>query len=248
MTSTSSQSSRRGQAPATPPPPSPRSKKPPRARRERLVRPPRPWFRHPLVVTIAGLAVAIAALFGIYVAGKGSGGTDGGSGSPAYAVGSPGPGQSAPDFSLASASGGTVNLSDYRGKNVLLYFQEGISCQPCWTQITDLEKAGNAVQTAGVDAVVSITTDPASVLTQKVTDEGISRTPVLSDPDLTVSQQYGTAGAGMMGAERNGHSFVLVGPDGTIKWRADYGGAPDYTMYVPVDQLLADLQAGVSGK
>jgi peroxiredoxin Q/BCP len=47
-----------------------------------------------------------------------------------------------------------------------------------------------------------------------------------------------------------GHSFVLVSPDGEIRWRADYGygGAPDYTMYLPVDNLLADLRTGISGE
>jgi peroxiredoxin Q/BCP len=45
----------------------------------------------------------------------------------------------------------------------------------------------------------------------------------------------------MMGDMRDGHSFVLVGPDGTIRWRADYGGAPDYTMFLPTDKVLADL-------
>jgi len=48
----------------------------------------------------------------------------------------------------------------------------------------------------------------------------------------------------MMGTGADGHTFILVGPDGTIRWRADYGGAPNYTMYVPPTQLLADLQAG----
>ena len=70
-------------------------------------------------------------------------------------------------------------------------------------------------------------------------------TPVLSDPDLAVSQQYGANQYGMMGASRDGHTFILVGPDGIIRWRADYGGAPNYTMYVPVQTLLADLQAGI---
>ena len=46
-----------------------------------------------------------------------------------------------------------------------------------------------------------------------------------------------------MGNSRNGHTFVLVGPDGVIQWRADYGGAPNYTMYVPGAQLLDDLRA-----
>ena len=40
---------------------------------------------------------------------------------------------------------------------------------------------------------------------------------------------------------RDGHSFVLVGPDGHIRWRADYGGAPKYTMFIPTDKMLSDL-------
>lgn len=75
---------------------------------------------------------------------------------------------------------------------------------------------------------------------RKATDEELS-TPVLSDPDLAVSRAYDANKYGMMGDMRDGHSFVLVGPDGTIRWRADYGGAPDYTMFLPTDKVLADL-------
>lgn len=117
-------------------------------------------------------------------------------------------------------------------------------CQPCWDQITDLEKSQDAVTAAGIDSMVSITSDPADLIAQKVEDQGIAETPVLSDPDLAVSREYSTNQYGMMGDSRNGHSFILVGPDGKIQWRADYGGAPDYTMYVPVDRMLADLRDG----
>ncbi|MFD7477484.1 peroxiredoxin family protein [Streptomyces sp. NPDC059837] len=161
-----------------------------------------------------------------------------------YDVGSPGIGKTAPAFTLAASTGKQVSLSDYRGKNVLLYFQEGLTCQPCWDQMTSLEKYAAKVKTAGIDDIVSITTDPADLITRKTKDMGLT-TPVLSDPGLKVSQQYGASQYGMMGTSRDGHSFLLVGPDGTIRWRADYGGAPDYTMYVPVDKLLADLKAGV---
>ncbi|MFE2320341.1 peroxiredoxin family protein [Streptomyces sp. NPDC059441] len=161
-----------------------------------------------------------------------------------YDVGSPGIGKTAPAFTLAASTGKQVSLSDYRGKNVLLYFQEGLTCQPCWDQMTSLEKYAAKVKTAGIDDIVSITTDPADLITRKTKDMGLT-TPVLSDPGLKVSQQYGANQYGMMGTSRDGHSFLLVGPDGTIRWRADYGGAPDYTMYVPVDKLLADLKAGV---
>jgi peroxiredoxin Q/BCP len=47
----------------------------------------------------------------------------------------------------------------------------------------------------------------------------------------------------MMGDMRDGHSFILVGPDGTIRWRADYGGEPDYTMFLPTAKMLTDLTA-----
>ena len=39
---------------------------------------------------------------------------------------------------------------------------------------------------------------------------------------------------------------MVVGPSGEVEWRADYGGAPNYTMYLPVDALLADLSEGLS--
>lgn len=117
-------------------------------------------------------------------------------------------------------------------------------CQPCWDQLTDLERNADKLKAAGIDDVVSVTTDPIDLVTRKNRDEGVT-TPVLSDPDLTVSRAYETNKYGMMGDSRNGHSFILVGPDGTIRWRADYGGPPKYTMFLPTEAMLADLRAGV---
>ena len=163
-----------------------------------------------------------------------------------FEVGDPGPGQEAPAMQLPSTAGGTFDLAALRGKTVLLYFQEGIMCQPCWDQIKDIESQFGQFQTLGIDQVVSITTNEIDQLKRKVADEGIS-TPVLSDPDLAVSKAYTTNLYGMMGTNFNGHSFIVVGPDGKIRWRADYGGAPKYTMYVRTQNLLADLRQGLDG-
>lgn len=201
---------------------------------------------------IGGLLVAVAAVAGLYwifTSQNGpnpTGEPNAESGSTAsgykHAVGDPGPGEEAPDFSLPSSEGGDVSLSELRGESVLLYFQEGLMCQPCFDQITDLENNAQKLQEAGIDRVVSITSDRVEHLAQKSADMGLS-TPVLSDPDLDVIRAYSANSYGMMGDTRAGHSFVLVDPDGTITWRADYGGAPDYTMFLPVDALLADLEA-----
>lgn len=187
-----------------------------------------------------GVVFAVIALYAVYRSGRHQpDATAGGRGYP-HAVGQPAAGALAPGFTLASSRDGQVSLADYRGTSVLLYFQEGLTCQPCWDQIRDLEQNTLALRAAGVDAVVSITTDPVNLITQKVTDQKLT-TAVLSDPTMVVSRAYHANQYGMMGEMRDGHSFVLVGPDGLIRWRADYGGAPDYLMFLPTPAMLADL-------
>ncbi len=170
--------------------------------------------------------------------------TETGAGKYSFQVGDPGPGQIAPPIQLMSTAGAAFDLASLRGKTVLLYFQEGITCQPCWDQAKDVGLKFQEFQALGVDQVVTIATDPVDLLTRKATDSGLSM-PVLSDPDLVASRAYHANDYGMMGQSRDGHSFVLVGPDGRIKWRADYGGAPAYTMYLPVANLIADMRRGL---
>ena len=191
-------------------------------------------------VPIAGGVVIVAALFAIFLASRSS--SSSGGGYPCQ-VGAPGSGKPAPAVHLTATNGSTFDLNNERGKTVLLYFQEGVGCEPCWKQISDIEGQRASFTAAHVDEIVSITTDPMSTLRQKVTDEHVT-IPVFSDPDLSVSRSYNANRYGMMGTSTDGHTFVLVGPDGTIRWRADYGGEPNYTMYVPVDHLLADLNKG----
>jgi peroxiredoxin len=161
----------------------------------------------------------------------------------AYQVGEPGPGEPAPAIT-AAATTGAFDLAALQGERVLLYFQEGLMCQPCWDQLTELEARWDDVQALGIDAVASVTTDRLQDLGTKVAIESIT-TPVVADPERVVSERYTTLDYGMMGGSHNGHTFVVVGPDGDIEWRADYGGAPDYTMYLPVDALLQDLRSGL---
>ena len=195
------------------------------------------------------VGAAIAGLYAITAVG-GSGGSAGGdsglqgSGKYVYAVGVPGPGQAALPITLASTGGGTFDLASYRGnEQVLLYFQEGLMCQPCWDQIVAIEQEMAKFKGLGVARIVSITGDPLHLIEQKVADEGIT-SPVLSDPDYAVSDSYDARTYGMMNGQMAGHSFILVGKNGKIRWRADYGGEPNYTMFVPTDVLLQDLREG----
>lgn len=208
-----------------------------------------PRSRTPLVV--AALAVlAVLGLLAIYNTST----TGDAVASDRYDVGSPGIGETAPDFLLPdvtapAAVGGlpaTVELSAYRGRTVLLYFHEGLGCQPCWDQIRDLQADPGLLAAVGVDQLVTITSGPLDLIAQKMADDGLT-VPALVDTNLGVSTRYEANRFGMMGASRNGHTFVLVGPDGVIQWRADYGGPPNFTMYVNGSQLLDDLRTGRQG-
>lgn len=203
---------------------------------------PKRWFRSLRVLISIGIVV-LALWVMVWPHGRTT--VSGGSGATyAYQVGRPGPGDMSPPIRLAASSGGTLDLSSLRGKTVLVYFQEGVMCQPCWDQLTDIENSIEQFRALGIDNVISVTGDPIGPVTQNAADEKLS-TPVLSDPGLAVSKTYDANRYGMMGTSADGHTFVVVGPDGRIRWRADYGGAPKYTMYVPVTALVADLKLGL---
>lgn len=200
--------------------------------------------RRRLLAWGAAGVVVLAVLLATFLAGADESGESGG-GRYAYAVGNPGPGDQAPALRLPATDGSTFDLAALRGERVVLYFQEGIMCQPCWDQLRDIERRWDDFEAAGIDTIASITSDDLGALRQKVALEKLS-TPLLSDPGVEVSRTWEANLYGMMGTGMNGHSFVVVGPDGTVEWRADYGGEPNYTMYVPVDRLLADLRAGLA--
>lgn len=160
-----------------------------------------------------------------------------------YDVGNPGVGATAPDFELASATGSPFRLSAQR-EEVLLYFHEGLGCAPCWRQVDDIQADLAKFNALGIDVVAAISIDPAAAQQQRAQTRGISL-PVLADTDRTVSAAYDALSYGMMGGATPGHTFILIGSDGVIRWRADYGGPPDFTMYVPNGTLLAELRTVV---
>lgn len=183
--------------------------------------------------------VVVAAVVG-FAAANTSSGADPGSGLR-YDVGNPGVGAPAPDFELANATGATLKLSALRGQEVLLYFHEGLMCAPCWKQVDDIQADLAKFKALGIDEVAAISIDPLAAQQQRAATRSIS-IPVLADIDRAVSAEYDALSYGMMHGSTPGHTFILVGADGVIRWRADYGGAPDFTMYVPNATLLAELR------
>lgn len=154
-------------------------------------------------------------------------------------------GRVAPDFSLSVANGGgTFHLASERNHtNVLLFFNEGLSCSPCLSQMQQLDWDAAEFRAIHV-TIVSITQNSLSDLSTWATNNHVTHTVVLADPSLTVCNEYDTTGAAvsMMPGAAPGHTFILVNETGIVVWRADYGPSD---MSVPDSQIYSSVQSAL---
>lgn len=143
----------------------------------------------------------------------------------------------APAFELTDTDGHTVSLADYRGRSVLLYFNEGVGCDACFYQQVGIEADEQRFERAGIDVLPVVVNAPDAVR-REMQRFGL-RTPFLLDPDRRVSAAYDTLGTGHH-ADLPGHSFVLVDAEGRMRWRLD-----EPSMFVGTDRLLREATAAL---
>ncbi len=128
-------------------------------------------------------------------------------------------GDPAPDFSLPDREGNIVNLTDFRGKRVVLYFYPKDDTPGCTKEACNFRDNYQEFQKRDV-VVLGISPDNAKAH-QKFTDKFQLPFPLLSDPGGTVGQAYESYGLKkMMGREYMGmmrYTFI-IGAEGTIEF------------------------------
>ncbi|MGL3605526.1 thioredoxin-dependent thiol peroxidase [Rhizobium sp. G187] len=131
-------------------------------------------------------------------------------------------GDSAPDFTLPRNGGGTVSLSEFAGKSVVLYFYPKDDTSGCTTEAVDFTGLASDFAAAGT---VVIGMSPDSVKSHDKFASKHSLSVILAaDEEHTALEAYGVwkeksmYGKTYMGVER---STFLIGPDGKIVevWR-----------------------------
>jgi len=126
-------------------------------------------------------------------------------------------GDQAPDFRLPDSDGNEVSLSDFRGKNVVVYFYPAAATPGCTTQACDFRDNLAELNDAGF-TVLGISPDKQAKLAKFVADEGLTF-PLLSDESRTVLTEWGAFGEKknygrtVMGVIR---STFIVDPEGRI--------------------------------
>jgi thioredoxin-dependent peroxiredoxin len=101
-------------------------------------------------------------------------------------------GDTAPAFSLTDADGNTVDLADFKGRKVVVYFYPAASTPGCTKQACDFRDNLAELNDAGLD-VVGISPDKPEKLAKFRDKEGLTF-PLLSDPDRSVLTAWGAFG------------------------------------------------------
>ena len=128
------------------------------------------------------------------------------------------PGDVAPDFTLPTADGGTLTLSDLRGQHVVVYFYPAAMTPGCTTQACDFRDSLSALTSHGY-AVVGVSPDPVARLAEFVEHDALTF-PLVSDADHRVLEEWGAYGEkSLYGKTVTGviRSTVVVGPDGKVE-------------------------------
>jgi peroxiredoxin Q/BCP len=127
-------------------------------------------------------------------------------------------GNEAPDFKLKNQDGKTISLSDYKGKNIILYFYPKDMTSGCTKEACNFRDEFPKFK--GVDAVI-LGVSPDSVASHKKFAEKYDLPfSLLSDEDKNVIEKYGVwkekslYGRKYMGVER---TTVVIDKNGKIR-------------------------------
>lgn len=127
-------------------------------------------------------------------------------------------GSKAPAFALESSTGGTVELKDFAGKWVVLYFYPRDATPGCTTEAQAFRDHEGALDERG--AVVLGVSKDSIASHQKFAAKQELNFPLLSDPEGAVIEKYGAWGEkNLYGKKSMGiiRSTVLIDPEGKVR-------------------------------
>ncbi|HKX30350.1 MAG TPA: peroxiredoxin [Blastocatellia bacterium] len=119
-------------------------------------------------------------------------------------------GKAAPEFSLKTDAGKDVNLKDYRGKWVVLYFYPKDFTSGCTVQARNFQKDLAAYQQANA-VILGVSVDTVESHKGFCEKEGLNFT-LLADTETKVSASYGSLNDNKLSARNT----FIIDPEGKV--------------------------------
>ena len=145
----------------------------------------------------------------------------------------------APSFSLADRNGNIYSSDNLKGKNIVLFFSEGLACYPaCWNQIASfgMDERFNSSDTVALSVVLDSPAD-----WQKVENKmaGIDKAKIVFDNGARVSRTFGMLStvSSMRPGTSLGHTYVIIDKQGIVRYVFD-----DPSMATRNDQIFSDIE------
>src|SRR5687768_17637273 len=126
-------------------------------------------------------------------------------------------GDRAPAFKLPASNGETIDLADYRGKKVVLYFYPRADTPGCTKEACGFRDAIASYRKLDVP-VFGVSPDPVADV-NRFAEKFQLNFPLLADADHAVSEKYGVWGErSLYGKKYMGvaRTTFIIGPDGKI--------------------------------
>ncbi len=148
-------------------------------------------------------------------------------------------GDPAPDFSAPATDGSTLQLADFRGRKLVMYFYPMDDTPGCTKQACSLRDSSAEIAARGA-AILGVSAQ-GTESHQRFTEKFSLNFPLLADTDLTVAKAYGVAGSGLGGLLRSvvkvsERVTFIIDENGRISHVIDEPDCPDHG-----EQVLAVL-------
>ena len=147
-------------------------------------------------------------------------------------------GNSMPDFQLEGLDGKVYSVADLKGKDTVLFFNEGLMCYPaCWNQMAAFgsDPRFNSDKIQAISVVVDSAKDWQTAINKM---PQLAKATTMFDTGATVSRQLGmlTTTSSMHRGSLPGHTYMIVDKDGIVRYVFD-----DPNMAIANDMLLGKI-------
>lgn len=149
-------------------------------------------------------------------------------------------GKPMPNIRLSDKNGKIYTTTDFRGKNVVLFFNEGLMCYPaCWNQIAAFgsDARFNTDQIQAISVVVDSSTDWQRAISQM---PQLAKATTMFDMGANASRELGTltTKSSMHKGSLPGHTYIVIDKGGIVRYVFD-----DPNMAIANDMLFSKISA-----